>query len=99
MPEKLQQLHIYYAGRVQGVGFRFTTQHIAIDLGLVGWVRNLRDGRVEVIAEGKIADLDRLLERLEGNFGSFIREKTIERSPATGSLNSFEVKFGECVGE
>jgi acylphosphatase len=51
-------------GRVQGVGFRYSTQEVAIRLGLGGWVRNLSDGRVELEAEGDRPALDRLLEFL-----------------------------------
>ena len=52
------------SGRVQGVGFRYSTQEVAVRLGLRGWVRNLSDGRVELEAEGDAAALDRLLEFL-----------------------------------
>lgn len=52
------------AGRVQGVGFRFFVIDTAQELDLTGWVRNLSDGRVEVLAEGPRNSLDRLLEIL-----------------------------------
>ena len=45
-------IHCYVSGRVQGVWYRATTQQKAIDLGLKGWVRNVSDGRVELIACG-----------------------------------------------
>ena len=44
--------HVFYSGRVQGVGFRYTAQALALDLGLVGWVKNLPDNRVELVCEG-----------------------------------------------
>ena len=43
--------HVYYSGRVQGIGFRFTAQRIAEELGVCGWVKNLDDGRVEILAQ------------------------------------------------
>ncbi len=51
------RFHAFISGRVQGVAFRFFARHVANQLGLTGWVRNLNDGRVEVVAEG---DRDRL---------------------------------------
>lgn len=48
-----KQVHIYYNGRVQGVGFRFTAESIANDLGVTGWAKNLRDGGVEITAEAE----------------------------------------------
>jgi len=48
----------YFSGQVQGVGFRYTTQRIAAAFEVSGFVRNLPDGRVEVVAEGEIAEID-----------------------------------------
>ena len=48
-----QQLHILYEGRVQGVGFRYTTKSVANGFEVTGTVRNLTDGRVELVAEGE----------------------------------------------
>ena len=56
-------LHVFYSGKVQGVGFRFTLQQIAKELNVVGWVKNLKDGRVELLAE---SDEDTLKELLVG---------------------------------
>lgn len=50
--------HFYIKGQVQGVYFRAGTQQCAKRLGLTGWVRNLRDGRVEALASGQTAALD-----------------------------------------
>ena len=55
------RLHAYISGRVQGVGFRFLAQHVARMLGLTGWVQNLYDGRVEVVAEGQRQQLEQFL--------------------------------------
>ena len=48
-----KQLHLYYSGRVQGIGFRYTVQDIAASLKICGWVKNLIDGRVEVLAQAE----------------------------------------------
>lgn len=57
----MKRLHALITGRVQGVSFRYHTLHTAQGLGLTGWVRNLPDGRVEVMAEGE----DERVRRLE----------------------------------
>jgi len=54
--------HVRVSGRVQGVGFRYSTQHVAREAGLGGWVRNLRGGGVEAVFEGEQADVDRVVE-------------------------------------
>lgn len=56
------RLSVKVYGMVQGVGFRWHTQRFADGLGLSGWVRNLRDGGVEIQAEGSREDLERFLE-------------------------------------
>jgi len=65
-PEGVRRVHVFITGRVQGVSFRaFTTRH-ARTLKLTGWVRNLRDGRVEAVIEGpkdKVAELLKLIEK------------------------------------
>lgn len=55
---------IFVTGRVQGVFFRDHTRRWASSLGLTGWVRNLRDGRVEVLAEGEKDNIEGLVSRL-----------------------------------
>ena len=57
-----KRAHLLIGGRVQGVGFRYSTTIEADSLGLSGWVRNLPDGRVEVVAEGPRAVVERLIE-------------------------------------
>lgn len=57
-------VHIFVSGHVQGVGYRQGCRSTARQLGLVGWVRNLPDGRVEAFAQGAADDVDRLLEWL-----------------------------------
>jgi acylphosphatase len=60
----MPSLHAVVRGDVQGVGFRYFVQRRAEEMGLAGWVRNLPDGSVEVVAEGSRAALGRLLELL-----------------------------------
>jgi len=56
--------HAFAVGVVQGVGFRYFVMDAAVDVGAVGWVRNLRDGRVELVAEGSRSGLETLLTQV-----------------------------------
>ena len=56
--------HIYFSGRVQGVGFRYSAQYLARPLDLTGWVRNLWDGRVEMEVQGGEDAIARFLKEL-----------------------------------
>lgn len=75
---------IYFSGRVQGVGFRATAAALAEDLPLGGSIRNLPDGRVELQIEGEAAAIDRLVSRLDEQFGAFIRNVQQTTSPPQG---------------
>jgi acylphosphatase len=57
-----KRAHLWIDGLVQGVSFRYYTRHEATCLGLTGWVRNLRDGRVEVVAEGEEDPLKEMID-------------------------------------
>ena len=65
MPQTLQAKRFYVSGMVQGVGFRFFAQRAAERLGVAGYVKNLRDGRVEVYAIGQAEQLRALHAELE----------------------------------
>ena len=56
--------HVFFSGKVQRVGFRFTARCLARRLSLTGWVDNLPDGRVEMEAQGEVSQLRKLIERL-----------------------------------
>ncbi len=88
-----KRLHVYYSGSVHGVGFRFTAERTAASLGLVGWVKNLRDGRVEVLCEGKEAALKEFLNKIDGVFGEYIRDADVEWSGASGEFAGFDIRF------
>ena len=88
------RLHAYVKGNVQGVGFRHFTRQTAQQQDLTGWVRNLRDGRVEVMAEGKHADLNQLLGRLrKGPISADVNDIDYEFNDAQGEFESFRVRF------
>jgi acylphosphatase len=88
-----KQVHVYYTGRVQGVGFRYTTEEIARGLGVYGWVRNLPDGRVEVTAEAGEAALENFLARVNQQFFRYIQNADVNWRPATGEFTDFGIRF------
>lgn len=88
-----KRFHAYYSGSVQGVGFRYTGQHLAASLGVTGWVKNLRDGRVELLCEGKEVSLKEFLTKIEGVFGTYILDRDIEWGNATGEFDRFDIRF------
>ncbi|MFH0884232.1 MAG: acylphosphatase [Candidatus Micrarchaeota archaeon] len=87
-------LHIHILGDVQGVFFRAGVQSEAKSLGLTGWVRNLPDGSVEVMAEGAREPLERLMEWCShGPAGASVSEIKCEWHGATGEFTDFRIRF------
>ncbi|MDW8395451.1 MAG: acylphosphatase [Anaerolineae bacterium] len=88
-----QQLHAIVFGTVQGVNFRHTTRLEAQRLGLVGWVRNLPDGTVEVTAEGARTALEQLLAFLhKGPPAARVTGVRAEWRAPTGAFTQFEIR-------
>lgn len=87
-----RRLKIFYSGRVQGVGFRYTVKTLAAGFEISGTVRNLPDGRVELVAEGTREELEayRAAIRDEGLAG-FIRDEQIEWADAKNEFRGFEI--------
>ena len=88
-----KRLHAYYSGLVQGVGFRFTAERAAVSLGINGSIRNLRDGRVEIVCEGKETELNKFLSKLDSVFKQYIRGVETDWSDATGEFQGFYISF------
>ena len=88
-----KRIHVFYIGNVQGVGFRFTVDRLARNLGLTGWVKNLPDRKVELICEGEEKVLHRILQRIDDEFSGHIRRKNVKWLPASGNFTRFEVRF------
>ncbi|MEX2673333.1 MAG: acylphosphatase [Phycisphaeraceae bacterium] len=68
---------VFYRGRVQGVGFRFTASRVAMQHEVSGYVRNLRDGRVEMVAEGDPAEVNNLLGDIADRMRDYIDEAEV----------------------
>ena len=87
-----RRLNIFYSGRVQGVGFRYTVKTVAAGFEVAGTVRNLPDGRVELVAEGTRAELEafRAAIRAEGLAG-FIRDEQVTWGEPQNEFRGFEI--------
>ena len=94
-PDRAQKrLHVLWAGRVHGVGFRYTAESAAMELRLLGWVRNQPDGRVEAVCEGPETALKGFLERIAtGPMQLHIRQTIAEWSPPQGEFDDFRIRF------
>lgn len=90
--ETAERREVLYSGRVQGVGFRFTAQGFAKRCGVVGFVHNLPDGRVQLIAEGSPAALDRLLTMIADEMNPCVRNTQSTVSPAVREFSDFEIR-------
>ena len=88
-----KRVHVYYEGLVQGIGFRFTAERRAISLGLKGWVKNLDDGRVEVLCEGEEQNIKVFLEKMISTFKAYIRDIDLEWADATGEYEGFDIRL------
>lgn len=88
-----ERREVYYSGRVQGVGFRYTTRSVARGFAVTGFVKNLRDGRVEVVVEGQPAEVQAFLRAVRAEMGHHIADVQETSGPATGQFSTFEVKF------
>lgn len=83
--------HIIFSGRVQGVGFRYTAQRMANEQKLTGWVKNLPDGRVEMIVEGPRAKIEHLLFKLSGRFS--ISKSDVDWLDARQQFSGFDIAY------
>ena len=88
------KVHVWVSGNVQGVGFRYFVQDIALKYDLKGWVKNLPDGRVEFIAEGIKGLLNDFLKHVKrGPMVGFVSDMKIDWQEFTGDFSDFRIKF------
>jgi acylphosphatase len=81
----MSAVRVYYSGHVQGVGFRYSAVEIAKRYAVVGWVRNLADGRVELLAEGADGEVAAFLDAVRERFRGHIADE--DRLPGTPAGN------------
>ena len=91
--EDINQLHILVSGKVQGVGFRSFTRGIAKELGILGGVRNLSNGKVEIMAQGKKELLDKFLRRIKESSPGTVEDIYSEKKEELEKFNDFNVVF------
>jgi len=86
--------HVYISGKVQGVFFREYTRKKAQSLGIKGWVRNLRDGRVEAIFEGEKEKVEEMISWChEGSPYSKVEKVEVKWEEYRGEFNDFEIRW------
>ena len=89
-----KQIHIFVTGRVQGVFFRQATKVMAIKNNAKGWVRNLDDGRVEIVAQGETQDIDNLAHWCKtGPANSRVDEFELSEENISDEFENFEVRY------
>jgi acylphosphatase len=90
----MKRMRITVKGIVQGVYYRYNTQKKAAEDNLTGWVRNSRDGRVEMLCEGTEANIKEMVEWCkEGPAGAYVEKVETKWEEYTGEFNAFEIKY------
>jgi acylphosphatase len=85
--------HIIFTGRVQGVGFRFTTLDVANRYQLTGFVRNLADGTVEMVAQGTDGNIKNCIQDIKERYGDYATDTKIEEIPFDPQYKNFKITF------
>jgi len=86
------RMRVFYSGHVQGVGFRYTAKAVAAGFEVTGTVRNLVDGRVELVAEGAKAELESFRQAVrDSGLDAFIRSEDVNWAGATDEYRGFEI--------
>ena len=92
--KEIVRAHLYISGIVQGVFFRSHTQNVAHSLDLAGWVKNLFDGRVEVVAEGPKDKVEQLIQWChKGPPGASVDNVEVNWEGVSGEFKNFEIKY------
>jgi acylphosphatase len=85
-------LQVIYSGHVQGVGFRYTVKSLSPGYEVTGAIRNLPDGRVELVVEGVPAELEAFQQAVrDSGLGSLIHQEQVTWGPARGAFRGFEI--------
>ena len=89
-----KRARVYYSGRVQGIGFRYTAREVACGYEVTGFVQNLPDGRVEMAAEGEEEEVSAFLDAIKASqLGSHIRQADVRWIEPRDDDKQFEIRF------
>ncbi len=88
----MKRMTAFFSGRVQGIGFRFTTERLARPFNVKGFVRNLPNGKVELKAEGEEAELKEFLQSVREAMERFIQDVQVEWSEPEGEFKEFRIR-------
>ncbi len=84
---------VYFRGRVQGVGFRWTVQRIANRFEIVGYVKNLPDGRVQLVTEGDEQELEGFVCAIQSEMSRYIADFATTKMAAIDEFSSFDIRY------
>lgn len=90
---EVQRREVYFSGKVQGVGFRYTTSTLARQFAVTGFVKNLLDGRVQLIVEGQQKEIESFLAGIRKERSDNITKTEETTKPATGEFKGFEIRY------
>ena len=87
------RITVNYTGRVQGVGFRWQVNRLAQSIPCTGYVKNLRDGSVEVVMEGRKKDLLELIESIDRKMDGYWEDKTMDERSSDAHFDEFSIRY------
>ncbi len=87
------RITVNYSGRAQGVGFRWQVNQLARCIPCTGYVKNLRDGSVEVVMEGRKKDLLELIERIDRKMDAYWQGKTVDQRIGGAHFGEFSIRY------
>ena len=90
--QTIHRKNCYFSGHVQGVGFRYTVKNIALRHDVCGYVRNLSDGRVELVMEGPANEMDELIDEVRDRMSDYVKNVEMNTFPATGEFAQFCIR-------
>lgn len=85
--------HVVFTGRVQGVGFRYTSSRLARSFEVTGWVRNMPDGTVELEAEGERSEVEAFVDAVSAQMGRYVSGADVSWVAPAGGEDGFRVRF------